>query len=199
MKWSPVLVSILSLACRTSGPSAGTTPDAPTAPAKNTTSPERPSSAPQPSKAPDAAPPAPSARPAPTCNTQFGGSDPPRELCSIWGTDVEAGLNEARSTSRPTLLFFCSQWTSACKPMRQETLENDGVLQELTKHYQLVHVDATDVDDSKTTAVLQRFGITVFPQLIVVDPAGTVTLRLEGYATRHEISTNLGVSRDSAS
>ncbi|MEM8875019.1 MAG: thioredoxin family protein [Planctomycetota bacterium] len=92
-----------------------------------------------------------------------------------WQTDIEAALANGEESGTPSLLYFTADWCPPCKQMKKTTWVDDSVVAAL-EDYTPVYIDA----DSQPQ-VLQSYGVSAIPTIVLVDPAGEELFRTVGY------------------
>ncbi|MGD9858194.1 MAG: thioredoxin family protein [Planctomycetaceae bacterium] len=93
-----------------------------------------------------------------------------------WMTDFDAAQREARRLDRPMLVHFYTDWCFPCRQMEKDVLSRPTVLQVLESRLILVKLNAEKHPD-----LAQRFGVTLFPTDVIVDPTGKRILSSTGY------------------
>jgi thiol:disulfide interchange protein len=85
-----------------------------------------------------------------------------------WRTDADAAIQDARTASQPTLLYFTADWCGPCRYMKENTWSDPAVAKAL-ESYQTVKID---IDKQPDTAA--RYQIRGIPRMIVLNPDGSV-------------------------
>ncbi len=93
-----------------------------------------------------------------------------------WMGDFEAAQREARRLDRPMLVHFYTDWCFPCRQMEKNVLSRSTVLQVLQPRLVLVKLNAEKHPD-----LAKRFGVTLFPTDVIVDPSGRRILSSTGY------------------
>jgi thiol-disulfide isomerase/thioredoxin len=138
--------------------------------------PAAPAPALEPPSEPDAVPDA-SVAPASAQHAEHGGLD--------WFVDSpEAALAEARQSGKLVLIDLWAPWCHTCLSMREYVLTaaNLGALRE-----QLVLL-AVDTERAENAAVLERWAVSTWPTLYLVDGAGQVHARWVGAASPAQLT-----------
>jgi YHS domain-containing protein/thiol-disulfide isomerase/thioredoxin len=107
-----------------------------------------------------------------------------------WRTRFEQARAEARRQNRPLWIQFTGSWCTFCRKMEHETLARPEVVSQAQEHFIPVLVPADDRED-----LVSHFGVSGLPATVVVNPAGTVIARHEGYAETREFLTFLATTR----
>ncbi len=89
---------------------------------------------------------------------------------------VEMARERALRESRPMLVDFTAAWCAACKELDKHTFAAPLVGSELGR-FIAVRVDATNDDDPKVGAALQKFGVRGLPTVVIFDSTGKEALR----------------------
>ena len=133
-----------------------------------------------PDKPPAAEPnPAPAQRPRPAADL---------EGPAVWETDAATAMEQARARKcRVLILFTGSDWCPWCQKMEAEVYSQPGFARYSRENLVLLKLDfprhSPQPDDLKAqNAGLQsRYGVTGFPQAVVVDAGGRILKRVKGY------------------
>lgn len=99
-----------------------------------------------------------------------------RAAAPQWMTDFSAAQREAQRLDRPMLVHFYTDWCFPCRQMEKDVLSRPTVLQVLESRLVLVKLNAEQHPE-----LAQRFGVTMFPSDIIVDPSGKRILSSTGY------------------
>jgi thiol-disulfide isomerase/thioredoxin len=97
-----------------------------------------------------------------------------------WRSDVDQAMRDAHTQHRAVLLSFRAAWCGACAEL-DKTLADPAVASELTAHYQLIQVDATDDEDAAVKAIEAKYRVVGLPTIIVFDAAGREKKRILQY------------------
>jgi thioredoxin:protein disulfide reductase len=89
---------------------------------------------------------------------------------------VEVASERALRENRPLIVDFTAAWCAACKELDKLTFAAPPVGAELGR-FVAVRVDATNDDDPKVGAALQRFGVRGLPTVVIFDSQGKEALR----------------------
>lgn len=93
-----------------------------------------------------------------------------------WLTNFEEAQREAQRLDRPMLVHFYTDWCFPCRQMEKDVLNRPTVLQVLDSRLVLVKINA-----EREPAIAARFGVTLFPTDVIVDPSGQRILSSTGY------------------
>jgi thiol:disulfide interchange protein len=97
-------------------------------------------------------------------------SPPPSSI--EWRTDLNAALDEARRTDKQVLLDVSADWCPPCIAMKHDVWPDPDVERSVAESYVPVLIDA-----DRDVAVMDRYGITGIPAVLIVDGSGTVIRR----------------------
>lgn len=90
--------------------------------------------------------------------------------------DVEAARQRALRENKPLLVDFTAAWCGACKQLDRETFSVPAVGSEMGR-FVAVKVDATNDDDPKVEATLERFNVRGLPTVLIFDSSGRESVR----------------------
>jgi thiol:disulfide interchange protein len=96
-----------------------------------------------------------------------------------WNKDSGSALQQARSESKPLLVFLYTDWCTYCKQMDGKTFADPGVIDELGQRFVWLRLNAET--DSQGIEMQRRFGITGFPTILFLDPSGRELDRIAGF------------------
>lgn len=103
-------------------------------------------------------------------------------------TDYQSGLEAARKNHVPLLILFTgSDWCQYCQMLEREVLSTSAFTKFTSSHYVFVTIDdlrnspVIDDDKRRIASLEQKFNITGFPSLVVVDENEKELNRVEGY------------------
>jgi len=100
----------------------------------------------------------------------------PAEALAWQHGNVDAARERALRESRPMIVDFTAAWCGACKELDKATFSAAPVGAELGR-FVAVRVDATNDEDPKVGAALQRFGVRGLPTVVIFDSRGKEALR----------------------
>jgi thiol:disulfide interchange protein DsbD len=94
-----------------------------------------------------------------------------------WRTDdLDTVRAEAKQGGKPLLVDFTAAWCGACKQLDRETFSSPSVQPELARFVK-VKIDATNDDDPKVEAVMQRYAVVGLPTVLIFDSSGREAVR----------------------
>ena len=100
----------------------------------------------------------------------------PAEALAWQQGNVDVARERALRESRPMIVDFTAAWCGACKELDKATFSAPPVGVELGR-FVAVRVDATNDEDPKVGAALQRFGVRGLPTVVIFDSHGKEALR----------------------
>jgi thioredoxin:protein disulfide reductase len=107
-------------------------------------------------------------------------------------TDIEAARQRALRENRPLLVDFTAAWCGACKELDKVTFAAPEVGAEMGR-FVAVKVDATNDDDPRVGATLERFRVVGLPTVLVFDSRGKEAIRYTDFVAPAEFLS--GISR----
>lgn len=99
--------------------------------------------------------------------------------------DFASGLAQARQEGKPVLATFVTSWCGYCAKMSRSTWKSPVVAARLDATVP-VRVDVEDLE-AQGPELAQRYGIRGYPVQILLDSAGRVVARSDGYQTPTEL------------
>jgi thiol:disulfide interchange protein DsbD len=90
--------------------------------------------------------------------------------------DVDTARAQALREGRPLLVDFTAKWCGACKELDKKTFSAHEVRPEIAR-FVAVKVDATNDDDPKVEATLERFNVVGLPTVLIFDSSGKEAIR----------------------
>ena len=90
--------------------------------------------------------------------------------------DVEAVRAEAVAGGKPLVVDFTAAWCGACKQLDRLTFSSPDVQPELDRFFK-VKVDATNDDDPKVAATMEKYNVVGLPTVLVFDSTGKEAMR----------------------
>jgi hypothetical protein len=117
-------------------------------------------------------------------------SQPPKQ--SIAWRELRQGLDEAKRTHKPLVVFFTAAWAMPCVELEKRVLVEPTVRGELDR-YVPVRVDATN-EDAAVTAIEERYRVHAVPLLLLLDETGAETQRLVGMIAPDELAATLAAN-----
>lgn len=97
---------------------------------------------------------------------------PPSPSSIEWRTDLDAALAEARRTRKQVLVDISADWCPPCVVMKYDVWPDPAVGRAVAQSYVPVLIDA-----DRDVTVMNRYGITGIPAILVVDDRGAVIRR----------------------
>ena len=96
----------------------------------------------------------------------------------VWTTrnPVEA-LSQATVENKPILMYFCTEKSTECQRMNEETFKNNTMVK-WSEKFVTVHVKGEDSPD-----IFRQYGIFRVPSVLILSPNGVEKLRIEGFQT----------------
>ena len=136
-------------------------------------------------RAPDKAPPAnPAAMPAAKARSAPADYNGP----AAWETDFGAAMDQARARKcRVLILFTGSDWCPWCKKMDAEVYSQPEFARHSNEKLVLLkldyprHTPQPDALKAQNAEMRERFGVTGYPQVVIVDAGAKILGRIKGY------------------
>ncbi|HSU42376.1 MAG TPA: cytochrome c biogenesis protein CcdA, partial [Polyangiaceae bacterium] len=100
----------------------------------------------------------------------------PAEALAWQQGNLDSARAQALRESKPMIVDFTAAWCGACKELDKATFSARPVGVELGR-FVAVRVDATNDEDPKVGAALQRFGVRGLPTVVIFDSRGREALR----------------------
>ena len=95
----------------------------------------------------------------------------------IWRDSYEAAMQEAQASKKPVWLQFTGPWCVYCRQMDSQTFTRPEVGEVANNRLIPVKIQADRREDLN-----QRFGVSMLPATILLDPQGRILMRHEGFA-----------------
>ncbi|HUV14868.1 MAG TPA: thioredoxin fold domain-containing protein [Acidobacteriota bacterium] len=96
-----------------------------------------------------------------------------------WHTDPESAFAEAVDGKQAVLTFLYTDWCGYCRQMDQSTFQDPAVIGQLGSEYSWLRLNAET--DPAGAEMRQRFGVTGFPTVLILDEGGDEIDRLQGF------------------
>jgi thiol:disulfide interchange protein DsbD len=106
----------------------------------------------------------------------------PAEALAWQQGNVDSARAQALRESKPMIVDFTAAWCGACKELDKATFSAPPVGVELGR-FVAVRVDATNDEDPKVGAALQRFGVRGLPTVLIFDSHGREALRYTDFVS----------------
>lgn len=101
-----------------------------------------------------------------------------------WMTSYEEALAKAKAEHKPVLLFFTgSDWCGWCKRLDREVFSQAAFQSFATANLVLVKIDfpkyvkQTEEEKNRNWKLAERYGVSGFPAILLVDATGVEKLR----------------------
>jgi thiol:disulfide interchange protein len=104
--------------------------------------------------------------------------------------DYGSGLSRAKATGKPMFIDFYASWCGPCKMMDRETFRDAEVRRKLSEIV-AVKVDSEETEPrsgQRGADVADRFGVSGYPTLVVLDAQGREVSRTTGFVPPGEFS-----------
>ncbi len=92
-----------------------------------------------------------------------------------WAGNLNSALKEAKSKSKPVMADFYTDWCGWCKKLDRDTYADPEVVS-LSKKFICVKVNGDKYPD-----LVSKYGVSGYPTIIFLDPAGNKTNAIVGY------------------
>ena len=117
-------------------------------------------------------------------------------LESIWEQDFTRAEKLTKSSEKPMLLFFTgSDWCGPCKMLVSDVFESHKFNNEVKKDFILYEADfprnkdlVTDSQRSDNYKLKNKYDISSYPTIVIIDEKGKVLGKLKGYNLMRDTS-----------
>lgn len=109
------------------------------------------------------------------------------------GTFEEA-LKLAEETGKPILLEAHASWCSVCKKMASTTMTDGLVVETVNAHYISLNMD---MEKGEGPALKERYAISGYPTMLVLNTDGTVKKTIRGYVGAGDLVKELSLEQKS--
>jgi len=96
-----------------------------------------------------------------------------------WHSDPQSAFAEAADGKQAVLTFLYTDWCGYCRQMDQTTFQDPAVIGQLGPEYSWLRLNAET--DPVGAEMRQRFGVTGFPTVLILDEDGDEIDRLQGF------------------
>lgn len=96
-----------------------------------------------------------------------------------WRNDLDKGLAEAKADGKPVMIDFTAEWCAACHEIEKVTF-NDAEVSNVLAGFVIIQLDMTENTD-EDEAVMERYGVTGLPAVIVFDAKGKEVGRINKF------------------
>lgn len=111
-----------------------------------------------------------------------------------WIQSYEQALNEAQRGGKLVLAYLYTDWCGYCKKMEAETFTDQTIVDEMSDNYVWLKLNAET--DEEGRRLQERFNITGYPGLLLLDGEGEEMGRISGFvppgAFRERVATAAG-------
>ncbi len=105
-----------------------------------------------------------------------------------WKTDLEKGLQEARSAGKPVLIDTWATWCVNCRVLDKTTFRHDAIVAEAKRFYP-IKVQLETSASPITKDFMSRFGLKFYslPTTLLLDSSGNVKKIMQGVVTPEDM------------
>ncbi|MEZ6132103.1 MAG: thioredoxin family protein [Planctomycetaceae bacterium] len=103
-----------------------------------------------------------------------------------WQTDFRTSVQQSLQSGRPLLVQVTAEWCSYCQKMKNDTLVQPVVVNDINRGFVSVMLDA---DTNKQ--LVQQLQVKSLPTTLVILPSGRIVERMEGFQSSSQMQTML--------
>jgi thiol:disulfide interchange protein len=107
-----------------------------------------------------------------------------------WRTNFQAALQEARTSGKPLMVDFYTDWCGYCKKLDKEVYTDFGVIAES------VNFVSVKINAEKSQQLAAQYQVSGFPTILWLDGNGKAVERLPGYADAPEFLQIMRSAKD---
>lgn len=96
-----------------------------------------------------------------------------------WGTDLKAGIEEARSKKKYLFVDMYTDWCGWCKRLDRTTFVDPQMMSYLNNKYVCLKINAENPNGGREAA--EKYRVSGFPCALVFDPSGKLIGKVSGY------------------
>lgn len=96
-----------------------------------------------------------------------------------WHSSTEDALAEVAGGKQAVVTFLYTDWCGYCRQMDQTTFQDPTVIDQLGSNYSWLRLNAET--DPAGAEMRQRFGVSGFPTVLILDEGGDEIDRVQGY------------------
>lgn len=112
---------------------------------------------------------------------------PAAEESGVHFRPIQEGVNEARNSNKPMLLFFTAAWCEPCQQLKQGVFSSASVAKLVEQKF--VPIEVVDrrreagANTPEIQALMESMSVTTFPTLIAYRVDGNASVRTVGYSS----------------
>ncbi|MCF8276474.1 MAG: thioredoxin family protein [Flavobacteriales bacterium] len=108
----------------------------------------------------------------------------------------EEALKLSAETGKPILLEAHASWCGVCKKMASTTMTDGLVVETVNANYISLNMD---MEKGEGPALKERYAISGYPTMLVINPDGTVKKTIKGYVGAADLVKELSLEQKSSS
>lgn len=108
----------------------------------------------------------------------------------LWQTDLAAGQSLARERNVPVLLYITSPGCTYCQIMKHDAFTKPWIIDDINNRFVPVQINGRVQRD-----VAGRYGVRMFPTMVVLGAEGQVLHMWSGYSSLSEFESQLSVGK----